>query len=75
MKELVYIKTARQTPFITKDGFQRVILKLRSNYAAVELWARITLKGVTPYTVYVGKIPFGKSIKIRQHQKKSNADF
>ncbi|MGN0533110.1 MAG: glycosyl hydrolase-related protein [Eubacterium sp.] len=61
MKELVYIKGASQTPFITADGFQRVILKLNSKCAGIELWAKIALKDISPYTIHMGKISFGNS--------------
>ncbi|MGN0521729.1 MAG: hypothetical protein ACI4IQ_03730, partial [Eubacterium sp.] len=63
MKQLIYITNAKQTPYITKDGFQKVILNLKSKCANIDVWAKITLKNAKPYTVYIGKIPFGVSKK------------
>ncbi|MGN1349329.1 MAG: hypothetical protein ACI4VI_10330 [Acutalibacteraceae bacterium] len=63
MKPLVNIIKAKQTPFITNDGFQKVIIRLNSRCAVAELWGKITVKGLKPYTVYIGKIPLGISEK------------
>ncbi|MGN0448185.1 MAG: glycosyl hydrolase-related protein [Acutalibacteraceae bacterium] len=63
MKQLVNITKAKQTPFITNDGFQKVIIRLKSSYAVIELWGKITVKGLQPHTAYIGKIPLGISEK------------
>ncbi|MGN1328098.1 MAG: glycosyl hydrolase-related protein [Eubacterium sp.] len=63
MEYLVDIKDAKQTPYITKDGFQKVVIKLKSNSRGIDAWGKITLENIKPYTVYIGKIPFGISEK------------
>ncbi|MGN1444638.1 MAG: hypothetical protein ACI4XE_12405 [Acutalibacteraceae bacterium] len=61
MKPLVYVTKAEQTPYITNDGFQKVVVRLKSRRAGLELWGKIAVDGLSPYTVYIGKIPFGYS--------------
>lgn len=63
MQRLISIKKAEQTPFITKDGFQKAVIKIESTFNKIDVWGKITLGGLKPYTVYLGKIPFGKSAK------------
>ncbi|MGN0458976.1 MAG: hypothetical protein ACI4IL_08410, partial [Eubacterium sp.] len=63
MHRLICIKKAEQTPYITKDGFQRVVIKLESTFKEIDIWGKITIANIKPYTVYIGKIPFGRSAK------------
>lgn len=68
----VYITDAQQTPYITKNGFQKVVLCLKSRCAGLDLWGKITLENAQPCTVYIGKLPLGaskKTISVRDTNK------
>lgn len=68
----VYITDAQQTPYITKNGFQKVVLCLKSRCAGLDLWGKITLENTQPCTVYIGKLPLGaskKTISVRDTNK------
>lgn len=41
MEHLVYITKAEQTPYITNDGFQKVMIRLKSRFNSLELWGKI----------------------------------
>ncbi|MGN0486862.1 MAG: glycosyl hydrolase-related protein [Acutalibacteraceae bacterium] len=61
MKKSIEITKAKPTPYITNDGFQQVIIRLKSRCAGIELWGEITLEGLPSHRVYIGKIPAGIS--------------
>lgn len=63
MHQFVQITDAQQTPYITENGYQKVIISLKSVRRGMDLWGRITLEKEKPYTVYIGRIALGYSKK------------
>lgn len=48
------------TPFVTKDGFQEVLLTLKLRTAFSGWWYRVTLGDMEPYTYPLGELKQGK---------------
>ena len=63
MHQFVQITDAQQTPYITENGYQKVIISLKSVRRGMDLWGRITLEKEKPYTVYIGRVALGDSKK------------